>query len=331
MLADAILEQSAGNLPDCVFSKNYQRGYEAGFVRTLEYGERACPPLIPPSRYWNKKFRSPVGLHAVDDWYAGFRDGVESATATGLERFSKVAGGCSPSVNLPVIGGSRQSVAAANPCRVAAANPCGVGAANPCGVSGNQQTVPSGASPYGYRTFTPDGGLGQPVCPEVAVPLEPTPDPLPQNGFIEQPGTLDAFGPVQPQVIEPGEVDDPVQPPIPNLEGGAASNAVEDEVGRLSQNQLLGLLQMIAVELPRKEPSETSSGILTGPSDTVVTDTEHRMLIRPRGHGPRANDNVMRFGTQISTRPMFAGHAGPGLGPQFPDRQDAESEDHIGN
>jgi hypothetical protein len=62
---------------------DYAQGFKDGFVSFAESGGNGQPPLIPPHRYWHRRYETPEGLHAVESWYAGFVQGSAAAQAGG--------------------------------------------------------------------------------------------------------------------------------------------------------------------------------------------------------------------------------------------------------
>src|SRR5262245_28925346 len=54
-----------------------------------------CPP-VPPNRYRRKRYMTPEGVAAVEDWYAGFRHGAATAMASGLRNLVVIPVQCPP-------------------------------------------------------------------------------------------------------------------------------------------------------------------------------------------------------------------------------------------
>lgn len=54
-----------------------------------------CAP-VPPERYQRKRYTTPEGMHAIEDWYAGFRHGAATAMASGLRNLQVVPIQCPP-------------------------------------------------------------------------------------------------------------------------------------------------------------------------------------------------------------------------------------------
>jgi hypothetical protein len=65
------------------FSADYVRGFKRGFAEFLRTGAPAGPPPIPPHWYWKVCYETPEGHQAMEDWMAGFTQGVAVARATG--------------------------------------------------------------------------------------------------------------------------------------------------------------------------------------------------------------------------------------------------------
>jgi hypothetical protein len=54
-----------------------------------------CPP-VPPNQYRRKRYMTPEGVAAVEDWYAGFRHGAATAMASGLRNLVVIPVQCPP-------------------------------------------------------------------------------------------------------------------------------------------------------------------------------------------------------------------------------------------
>src|SRR5262249_8215357 len=54
-----------------------------------------CPP-VPPGRYRRKRYMTPEGCAAVEDWFAGFRHGAATAMASGLRNLVVIPVQCPP-------------------------------------------------------------------------------------------------------------------------------------------------------------------------------------------------------------------------------------------
>jgi hypothetical protein len=72
-------------------SKDYERGFKDGFVRTVWWGPEETP-VIPPSGYWSARYQSPEGHQAIADWAEGFRRGVGVALQSGAALSLKLPG-----------------------------------------------------------------------------------------------------------------------------------------------------------------------------------------------------------------------------------------------
>ncbi len=62
------------------------RGFKAGFAAHLFDGSTAPPP-VPPAHYRHFSYQTPDGYLAIEQWFAGYRHGVDAAVATGYRRF----------------------------------------------------------------------------------------------------------------------------------------------------------------------------------------------------------------------------------------------------
>lgn len=61
-------------------SCDYRDGFTQAYI-DIAHGKTGALPPVPPQRYWSVCFRSPCGDSRAADWYAGYRNGVESARA----------------------------------------------------------------------------------------------------------------------------------------------------------------------------------------------------------------------------------------------------------
>ncbi len=82
-LANAAWDAVEQANPRGTFSPDYISGFKDGFVDYLEAGGTGEPPPLPPARYWKVRYQTPTGLHAAEEWFAGFRDGAAAARASG--------------------------------------------------------------------------------------------------------------------------------------------------------------------------------------------------------------------------------------------------------
>ncbi len=71
-------------------SHDYASGFKTGFADFLRAGGTGQPPPLPPRHYWGYLYQSPEGHKAIEQWYAGFRDGAAAAQASGLRQFMVV-------------------------------------------------------------------------------------------------------------------------------------------------------------------------------------------------------------------------------------------------
>lgn len=73
--------------PDMEFSLHYAEGFRQGFVDYLNAGGTGAPPPLPPRKYWGVRYETPEGHAAMQDWFAGFRHGAETAAQSGYRNF----------------------------------------------------------------------------------------------------------------------------------------------------------------------------------------------------------------------------------------------------
>jgi len=85
-LAKAALVELMQARPEAVCSPDFARGFEEGFADFLFAGGPGNPPPVPPRDFWRPEFENPQGHKAIEDWYAGFREGSAVARETGYRR-----------------------------------------------------------------------------------------------------------------------------------------------------------------------------------------------------------------------------------------------------
>jgi hypothetical protein len=73
------------SLPSC----DFREGYTQAYVDLAEGGNGEVP-AVPPERYWKSKYRSAEGYSRAEDWFAGYRAGVEMAQAEGISQFNTI-------------------------------------------------------------------------------------------------------------------------------------------------------------------------------------------------------------------------------------------------
>jgi hypothetical protein len=71
-------------------SPHFQAGFHQAY-EDLALGRYAVTPPVPPSKYWTAYYRSCAGQDAVDEWFAGYRMGLEVGGQGGVSRFNRVA------------------------------------------------------------------------------------------------------------------------------------------------------------------------------------------------------------------------------------------------
>jgi hypothetical protein len=70
-----------------VYSVHFARGFKDGYADYLYAGGTGDPPVAPPWRYRKVTYETPQGVQAVEDWFAGFRQGAYAAYTTGYRQF----------------------------------------------------------------------------------------------------------------------------------------------------------------------------------------------------------------------------------------------------
>jgi hypothetical protein len=66
------------------FSKDFAEGFKAGFADYLYEGGDGLPPAVPPFPYTLRRYETPQGHAAIEEWYAGFAAGSAAARESGL-------------------------------------------------------------------------------------------------------------------------------------------------------------------------------------------------------------------------------------------------------
>lgn len=78
--ARTVWEQSCGKYSG---SRDFAKGFQAGFVDYLRAGGNGMPPPLPPQHYWGYKYQTPAGHQAIEQWFAGYREGAAVAQSGG--------------------------------------------------------------------------------------------------------------------------------------------------------------------------------------------------------------------------------------------------------
>jgi hypothetical protein len=70
-------------------SKDFKAGFTRAYIDLAE-SRTPQPPSIPPSRYWSAYYRSCAGRPHIEDWYAGYRVGLEIGSQSGVSQFNRI-------------------------------------------------------------------------------------------------------------------------------------------------------------------------------------------------------------------------------------------------
>src|SRR5690348_180498 len=65
-------------------SSDFADGFKTGFADYLYEGPPGLPPAVPPFPYQLRRYATPEGHAAIEQWYAGFAAGADVARASGL-------------------------------------------------------------------------------------------------------------------------------------------------------------------------------------------------------------------------------------------------------
>jgi hypothetical protein len=84
------------------FSADYTQGFKDGYAEYLFRGGDGEPPLLAPAHYRHLRYQTPEGYQAVEDWFAGYRQGAATARDTGARRWITGPTGLLPEVHEPI-------------------------------------------------------------------------------------------------------------------------------------------------------------------------------------------------------------------------------------
>ena len=87
--------------PEHVYSADFAEGFKDGFVDFVHSGGTAGPPPLPPTRYWKVGYQTSEGHQAIEDWFAGFRQGVQVANEAGYRNLVTLPTALQGPVNFP--------------------------------------------------------------------------------------------------------------------------------------------------------------------------------------------------------------------------------------
>ena len=66
------------------YSADYARGFKDGYANYLYAGGNGEQLPTLPERYWGVRYQTPDGYQAIQDWFAGYPQGVAAAQQSGL-------------------------------------------------------------------------------------------------------------------------------------------------------------------------------------------------------------------------------------------------------
>jgi len=87
--------------PEIKYSGDYADGFQEGFAEYLYAGGTGEPPPLPPRGYRTIHYQTPQGYQAIEEWFAGFRDGAAAARASGDRQWVTGPSSLRGPVNLP--------------------------------------------------------------------------------------------------------------------------------------------------------------------------------------------------------------------------------------
>jgi hypothetical protein len=76
-------------------SCDFRSGYTQAYV-DLAFGRPACVPAVPPPKYYHAWYRSCAGRDAVEEWYAGYRTGLDYGVNGGVNHFNRIVPNSDP-------------------------------------------------------------------------------------------------------------------------------------------------------------------------------------------------------------------------------------------
>ena len=93
----------------------FERGFKEGFADFLYAGGTGEAPPVPPRRLWNLDYRTPGGRRAVDDWFAGFRQGAAAARDGGYRETMTIRSSLLPDKHVGNLASPSEGVEQADP------------------------------------------------------------------------------------------------------------------------------------------------------------------------------------------------------------------------
>jgi hypothetical protein len=69
--------------PETTFSDSFACGFRSGYADYLYAGEQGMPPALPPRQYRSLAYQTPAGYRSIEEWFAGYRYGVQVARSDG--------------------------------------------------------------------------------------------------------------------------------------------------------------------------------------------------------------------------------------------------------
>ena len=71
-------------------SCDYADGFQAGYADYLDNGGNGDPPAVPPFCYRTVRYENPQGVAAIEQWYAGWKQGAMMAKSSGQRELELV-------------------------------------------------------------------------------------------------------------------------------------------------------------------------------------------------------------------------------------------------
>jgi hypothetical protein len=68
---------------------HFRDGFKAGY-RAGASDPDACPPSVPPQKYWSVRYQNPVGRAKVQAWFEGYSYGIIESHVDGVHYYSQI-------------------------------------------------------------------------------------------------------------------------------------------------------------------------------------------------------------------------------------------------
>ena len=236
-------------------SPDYAQGFKDGFADQLYYGGPCTAPSVPPKRYWNDHYRSPAGYQAIQQWYAGFREGAYASRISGQRQLATIPSDHGESY----LAGMPQY---AEPLPHRQPTPAG-----PPQTTGSQATGPQTTSPQQIPAPMSNG-----PTPADSTPTAPQPpqNPLPPAAQAPAGGSL-------------------AQQPAERMQG----RLMAEDIRRSAAGQLAALPPTHNGAPTQNGPLAPNSPLVQSPAPTAVTQAPLMATAQPTPPAPVATEQAV--------------------------------------